>query len=808
MRAQLSQREGGGWVSLLGADGRPQLARLPEQPPEVVADAGTTEEELRDIPAVWPALGVCRPEPWWAAKEPEEETRGMELPRLLAQLGGGRVACDWKRQVSPALGGIKHTVWRSPFTGARTSLDQLLQLHVWKACVVEKDLGLRVREAMETGSTTIAAFPRGALVVAEWVNASGVIRLTLPTQEDVPKHPRGFAELDGGLTGTVLAPLTGGEFWVEPRGGHLPEERQMEPDTDRRWVTLRAEKAAESAEVCQLWRGDAVRMTEMSGRCARVVVTHRVRRDDPLGDVGWVDLFDDAAWSVLRKRFPDQIHPTQRKALVARYDLGSVPEAEAEPTVPEEAEVATAGVPRLLIQVGALEAASVYTKEWREARDPIWGRRYFVNRWSGQVIHRLASRNVAYAAVKLRLWMHNLGLEHIRCTRDGGKLICELQEDVATRLAAMADVPEDLISVSFLEGPEAQKGSGRPSSSSSRSSGGHTQVSVRSWGTRPGTQEGTSAEDSILGSDPSRPPFCIVATIRAPGVRAAWASAGLRRAMARERTFTRQLIALFRNIPHFNRMRVLAAMTYGLASAELEELHLPREAEEPVQAIQLPDDDIAEVARNMQFARPKLLQYPYRPLGGKNVVALCDALQTSSKPHLEEISMWNCDIGDEGATSLGRALRVGVGGILQTLLLDENDITDSGVRDLAAGLKKCPQLTELSVARNPLGMGFVALVAALPRSIGVLDASETGLDDGALLAAVDVVPRWQSLRTLRLAGNPEVTNVGMEALLRALLLIPSLRLCDVHGSGVTRAQAVRLGKILEDGGLDSRVARL
>lgn len=30
------------------------------------------------------------------------------------------------------------------------------------------------------------------------------------------------------------------------------------------------------------------------------------------------------------------------------------------------------------------QAKSLYTRDWREAMDPIWGRRYFINRWSGR----------------------------------------------------------------------------------------------------------------------------------------------------------------------------------------------------------------------------------------------------------------------------------------------------------------------------------------------------------------------------------------------------------------------------------------
>merc|ERR1711865_1137820 len=97
--------------------------------------------------------------------------------------------------------------------------------------------------------------------------------------------------------------------------------------------------------------------------------------------------------------------------------------------------------------------------------------------------------------------------------------------------------------------------------------------------------------------------------------------------------------------------------------------------------------------------------------------------------------------------------------------------------------------------------------AGLCSALSMLDASDAELDDAAAVAAADKMSEWPSLRMLRLSGNVEITAIGAEALARALLLSPVLRLADLKGSAAL-LESPRLHKMLEDGGADPSRMRL
>merc|ERR1712139_205060 len=120
----------------------------------------------------------------------------------------------------------------------------------------------------------------------------------------------------------------------------------------------------------------------------------------------------------------------------------------------------------------------------------------------------------------------------------------------------------------------------------------------------------------------------------------------------------------------------------------------------------------------MRYKRPAILQFACRPMGEGNSKALAEGLKTAAEtPHLEELSLWGCHMGDVGGKAIAGALAAGCGTKLQTLLLDDNGIGARGAAALGASLTKCPELRELSMAKNPLGPGFAALVvASVPRS--------------------------------------------------------------------------------------------
>jgi len=380
--------------------------------------------------------------------------------------------------------------------------------------------------------------------------------------------------------------------------------------------------------------------------------------------------------------------------------------------------------------------------------------------------------------------------------------LADIEGILKESLAALADVPEDLMELKIREGP-------------------------------PGEDEGSpdapaEEEDSIMGGsagmeakvaeEEERKGFRAVARIRAPGTRAAWASAGLKKAMADSERFTSTIVVLICNAPHILSLRIKLHEDVELTRADLVELEIPRTAtclRPPPDPDPLPlppiDDDIRNMSRSMVFSKPKLLQMPNRTLGppSGNAQALADGLRSAPEPTLEEVGLWKCLLGDAGAVSLANALNAGVGAKLHTLLLDENRIGAAGATALGAALKSCEQLRELGVARNPLGLGFAALVSGLGSALVIFDASDASLDDKGVVVAATCMPKWPSLKSFRLGGNAGLGRRGLEALVRAAIGAQSLRLADVKGcSPSAAAEWPRFSKMLKDAGRDPGLLRV
>jgi hypothetical protein len=514
LRARLPDLEGGGWVNLVDPDGTPLFRK---EPAPYIAPSGP-EEENEDgqhvLPVVWPFFGVLRPPKH--ASEVVEKASEAQLPSLLKRLGGGRVLCDWQRMKLPPFDVF---VWKSPLTYAQTTLDSLLKERLWKASVVEAHDGLRIREHGDPRSKCIATRPWGSLVVSEWVAPGNAVRLLVPHEADDPKPAHAWADL-GGADGASLVPLAPGSlFWVEPRGGHLPEEEQEDPpEMDPASLPVREGEDPKSAEVGHFWRGDIVQIAEMDGCHARVLLTGMsvFRANAP--DSGWIDIFDEAGWSILKAKHPGEVHAEElRRRHLEEFAEDEPPQRAYSVLSPDVAEL-----PALLWQLAELEQNSICTRDWREAVDPIWGHRYFINKWSGQIVRKLESMGVACATVRLTMWWSNMSIDaihaHHKTEDDAHERLDELKTGLIHALSALADVPEDTTEVFFEEGP--YEGPGRADS-------GAGAKTARSNSTEDSIMGGTGGRRATAKEDEDLSRFRIVALFRAPGVRASWASAAL-----------------------------------------------------------------------------------------------------------------------------------------------------------------------------------------------------------------------------------------------------------------------------------------
>jgi len=821
-RARLPDLEGGGWVSLCNAKGMPHFRKQPSEAPELdlpdeLSSRGSKSSKLSSahgvhrrkghFPVVWPGLGIWIPDvPPVPVPKPEPKS----LPELLYAMGTGRALCDWQRM---ALEPYKEMVWKNRHAPSTTRLHDLLRLRIWKPAVVETEW-LHLREAEDERSRRIASMPQGSLVVTQWVTSTGSVRLLFPEEEDDPSPGIAWADLGGAEGACVVLLEEGLDFWVEPRGGHVADEDQEDSDQFRPTkLSVRETWESDSPHVGSLQRGDVVQLAEISGRFGRVVRIKSIEdSDEAVG--GWLDLYTEAGWSCLRKRFPGQVHPEEVKRRILKDSVESVllqlsQEVEQTGSKKEEEifEEEEAELPELLRELGELEAKSLYTRDWREAIDPIWGRRYFINRWSGQVIHKLTRYGVAEAVVRLTVYFNNLSVNAAGLHREEwpDKKLKQLEDSAIPGFAAMADVPDQRVAVKFLAGPEDPIENSEPPTPN-------------------------DSEDSITGEAtyrPARSDLKVEVMLKAPGVKAAWASAALQRLMADAEIFSNHIAEVLGSVPQIWLLQLKDGEPFTMVRADLEEMDIAREsdlaerarskASEIEELAALVDTEFVELRKNLMWSRPKSMQYAFHQIGEVNARAMCEGLEMAynadhaqkDPSHLEEISIWGCSIGNGGAVALANALAIGCGEKLQSIILDENDIGAAGAKALGVGLQSCPFLRELSLPKNPLGKGFTSLLSGLGPNLKVLDAAEANLDDEAALATSKTITRWPFLRSLRLAGNA-MTILGIDALVRSMLLAKDLQQLDLRGSSTTplAVEWHRLMKLLQKGNIDTRKLRL
>ncbi|MFF3499987.1 gala protein [Streptomyces sp. NPDC003247] len=177
----------------------------------------------------------------------------------------------------------------------------------------------------------------------------------------------------------------------------------------------------------------------------------------------------------------------------------------------------------------------------------------------------------------------------------------------------------------------------------------------------------------------------------------------------------------------------------------------------------------------------------------------------ASSPHAAHVLLGTNSIGDEGASTVARALVDGHG--LRTLYLGCNRIGPAGADALAAALSTDDTVRALWLKRNPVGDdGALALAAMLRRNTALrtLDLVNTGLTTEGLRALLDALTsRPRPVERLFLGGNGLTADAAglLAALIRDAgvreLYLPANHLGD-EGAAVLAAAAdstrpVRLG---------------
>ncbi|MGC0374325.1 gala protein [Streptomyces sp. SAI-229] len=173
----------------------------------------------------------------------------------------------------------------------------------------------------------------------------------------------------------------------------------------------------------------------------------------------------------------------------------------------------------------------------------------------------------------------------------------------------------------------------------------------------------------------------------------------------------------------------------------------------------------------------------------------------AASPHARHVLLGTNAIGDEGATTVARALTAGHG--LHTLYLGCNRIGPEGTAALADVLSADDTVRALWLKRNPVGdEGAVAIAATLRRNTALrtLDLVNTGVTTGGLRALLDaLIGRPRPVERLFLGGNGLTADAAglLAALIREAgvreLYLPANHLGD-EGAAVLAAAAADAGR--------------
>ncbi|MEW1870715.1 gala protein [Streptomyces caelestis] len=173
----------------------------------------------------------------------------------------------------------------------------------------------------------------------------------------------------------------------------------------------------------------------------------------------------------------------------------------------------------------------------------------------------------------------------------------------------------------------------------------------------------------------------------------------------------------------------------------------------------------------------------------------------AGSPHARHVLLGTNAIGDEGASTVARALADGHG--LHTLYLGCNRIGPEGAAALAGALSTDDTVRALWLKRNPVGDDGAAALAAMLRrntTLRTLDLVNTGVTTGSLRALLDALTgRPHPVERLFLGGNGLTADAAglLAALIREAgvreLYLPANHLGD-EGAAVLAAAAADSGR--------------
>ncbi len=134
---------------------------------------------------------------------------------------------------------------------------------------------------------------------------------------------------------------------------------------------------------------------------------------------------------------------------------------------------------------------------------------------------------------------------------------------------------------------------------------------------------------------------------------------------------------------------------------------------------------------------------------------------------LQTLDLQQNQITDAGAKALAAAVEKS--GTLQTLSLDNNQITDAGAIALATAVENSITLQTLHLYNNQItDAGAIALAAAVgnSRTLQALYLSDNQITDAGAIALATAVEKSIALQTLSLSNN-SISDTGVSAIIAA-----------------------------------------
>nr|AAP92144.1 leucine-rich repeat protein N5C [synthetic construct] len=218
-----------------------------------------------------------------------------------------------------------------------------------------------------------------------------------------------------------------------------------------------------------------------------------------------------------------------------------------------------------------------------------------------------------------------------------------------------------------------------------------------------------------------------------------------------------------------------------------------------IQSEELSDARWAELLPLLQqpYARLERLWLENNDLTEAGLKDLASVLR--SNPSLRELNLSHNKLGDAGVRLLLQGL-LDPGTRLEKLDLNDTDLTEAGVKDLASVLRSNPSLRELSLSTNKLGDAGVRLLLQ-----GLLDPGtrleklyleDNDLTEAGLKDLASVLRSNPSLRELNLSDN-KLGDAGVRLLLQGLL-DPGTRLeeLQLRNTDLTEAGVEDLASVL------------